>query len=471
MPGIISYGAYVPFNRLQRATIGAALEASGGNGERAVASYDEDTVTLAIEASKAALAGDAALRDRITSLYFATTNPPYQEKLNAATAHAALSLPDAVRSQDTAGSVGAGVSALLSAADHAAAGGTALAALADIRIGAPEGVAEKTAGDAAAAFILGDEPGIAEIEAAYCETLEHMALWRLPGEMFNKTWEERFSLTQVYNPLFEHGAKALLEKSGVSGSDLAAVVIDTPNARAAGAALKGLGVDAARVVPDLVDVVGHSGAAHAGLLIAKALDGAKPGDRIAVLSVSDGVHAVLLRATDAIANYTPAATVDALVESKRNDLGYNRFLKWRGIMQTERPRQPDPDRPAGPPAFRRRHWKFAFTGSECTACGARHLPPQRVCVSCGAVDQMKDIPFANARGKIATYTLDRLAFTLQPPMVMAMVDFEGGGRVELEVTDCEPEQVEIGMELEMTFRRLFTADGVHNYFWKARPIR
>ena len=84
---------------------------------------------------------------------------------------------------------------------------------------------------------------------------------------------------------------------------------------------------------------------------------------------------------------------------------------------------------------------------------------------------MKEIPFGNARGKVATYTLDRLAFTLQPPMVMAMVDFEGGGRVELEITDCDPDQIEIGTELEMTFRRLFTADGVHNYFWKARPIR
>jgi uncharacterized OB-fold protein len=35
----------------------------------------------------------------------------------------------------------------------------------------------------------------------------------------------------------------------------------------------------------------------------------------------------------------------------------------------------------------------------------------------------------------------------------------------------DPAAVAIGNRVEMTFRRLFTANGVHNYFWKARPIR
>jgi uncharacterized OB-fold protein len=52
-----------------------------------------------------------------------------------------------------------------------------------------------------------------------------------------------------------------------------------------------------------------------------------------------------------------------------------------------------------------------------------------------------------------------------------VADFAGGGRFLCEMTDCEPEKVAIGDEVEMTFRRLFTAGGVHNYFWKARPKR
>jgi uncharacterized OB-fold protein len=56
-------------------------------------------------------------------------------------------------------------------------------------------------------------------------------------------------------------------------------------------------------------------------------------------------------------------------------------------------------------------------------------------------------------------------------MVAAVVDFDGGGRYPVEMTDMDPGEVKIGMRVEMTFRRLFTADGIHNYFWKARPIR
>ncbi len=92
-------------------------------------------------------------------------------------------------------------------------------------------------------------------------------------------------------------------------------------------------------------------------------------------------------------------------------------------------------------------------------------------MKCGAAEKMKDAPYADETGKITTYTLDRLAYSLQPPMVMAIVDFDCGGRVELEITDCDPEKVDIGDELKLTFRRFFTADGVHNYFWKARPGR
>ena len=53
----------------------------------------------------------------------------------------------------------------------------------------------------------------------------------------------------------------------------------------------------------------------------------------------------------------------------------------------------------------------------------------------------------------------------------AVIDFDGGGRFQCELTDVDPTTVEIGDRVEMTFRRLYTADGIHNYFWKARPLR
>ena len=78
---------------------------------------------------------------------------------------------------------------------------------------------------------------------------------------------------------------------------------------------------------------------------------------------------------------------------------------------------------------------------------------------------------ADAVGTIATFTIDRIAYSPSPPIVFAIVDFEGGGRLPVELTDVDAATLEMGQQVEMTFRRLFTADGIHNYFWKARPIR
>jgi uncharacterized OB-fold protein len=79
---------------------------------------------------------------------------------------------------------------------------------------------------------------------------------------------------------------------------------------------------------------------------------------------------------------------------------------------------------------------------------------------------------ADVQGTIATFTVDRLAYSLSPPVVAAVIDFDGGGRLRCELTDVDPAAVKIGDRVEMTFRRLFTAaNGVHNYFWKARPIK
>jgi hydroxymethylglutaryl-CoA synthase len=52
-----------------------------------------------------------------------------------------------------------------------------------------------------------------------------------------------------------------------------------------------------------------------------------------------------------------------------------------------------------------------------------------------------------------------------------IIDFDGGGRCQCELTDGDPATVAVGDRVEMTFRRLYTTDGVHNYYWKARPAR
>ena len=153
------------------------------------------------------------------------------------------------------------------------------------------------------------------------------------------------------------------------------------------------------------------------------------------------------------------------------DLPYGKFLSWRGMVTTEPPRRPEPQRVSSSAAWRNEDWKFGFVGSQDRSSGAVHLPPSRVSMAGGAVDDMVPFDRADAEATIATYTIDRLAYSPSPPIVFAVLDFDGGGRFPVELTDVDPATVDIGQKVSMTFRRLFTADGIHDYFWKARPVR
>lgn len=460
--GLQRYGSYVPFFRLQRSAF------SAGRGERAVASYDEDSVSMAVEASRDAVRGFGGTVDR---LVFATTSAPYLERLNASTIHAALNLPAAVGSFDLTTSTGSGIAALADGLDAASAGCTTLVAAADVVVGAPNGPREAQGGDGAAAIIVGPGDGVAKLIGRATRTEAVLDVWRSEGMRFSRQWEERFG-EKIYTPLLAETIKTALKDAGVAAEDLTSVVVDSTNPRVNRAIPKATGILSEKFVgADLAGSVGRVGAANAGLLLTSVLDNANPGDKILVAVAADGATALLFEVTDAIAEAKPRHSVADWVASKRNDLVYTNYLKWRGVLPTEPPRRPDPERPAAPPMLRAEEWKYAFVGSRCTGCGTVNLPPQRVCVACQAVDENEPVPCADVECQVATYTIDRLAYSLQPPVVAAVVDFSGGGRLTCQLTDVDPESVAMGDQLEMTFRRFFTAGGVHNYFWKARPRR
>jgi uncharacterized OB-fold protein len=83
---------------------------------------------------------------------------------------------------------------------------------------------------------------------------------------------------------------------------------------------------------------------------------------------------------------------------------------------------------------------------------------------------MEPAPASRLTGTVATYTVDRLAYSPAPPVVDVVVDFDGGGRYTLEAADADADAFDIGARVGLTFRRLFSAGGVANYFWKARLL-
>ncbi|ORB76596.1 Zn-ribbon domain-containing OB-fold protein, partial [Mycobacterium timonense] len=194
--------------------------------------------------------------------------------------------------------------------------------------------------------------------------------------------------------------------------------------------------------------------AQPGVLLADVLERAKADQIIALAVLADGASTLILRTTEALAAHQRSApTVADQIAAANDSLSYGTFLTWRGMLRREPPRRPEPDAPAGPPSHRSENWKYGFVGSHCEECSTVHLPPVRVCFKCGAADRMHPQPMADTPARVATYTVDRLAYTPSPPMIAVVVDFDGGGRFRCELTDARPE-VAIGDAVEMTFRRL-----------------
>ncbi|MDQ4112400.1 MAG: OB-fold domain-containing protein [Actinomycetota bacterium] len=439
--GILAYGAYVPSYRLGND--------SGVRGRRVVASFDENATTMAVEAARGLSAEG--------SLWWASTSPPYLDKTNAAAVHAALRLPSDVPAADLVGSARSTFAGIRAAN---AAGGLVVAA--DVRVGKPGSLDEKSGGDGAAALLFGEGDAIAEVLGVAGDTLELLDRWRDPQRMTGEQWEERFGFEQ-YADLVRTVATRLLDQASLAEADH--VVVTSGNlgiTKRAGAVVKG-------ALSSGASPIGFSGAADPLLGLAAVLDVAGPGETILVLSAVDGCDGLLLRTTDELVSNRAARPVTAQLEVGR-EVPYPTYLSWRGLLERELPRRPEPDRPAAPPSARATGWKFGLAGSRCTACGFVHLPPLRVCRDCGAVDTMEPVSAADLTGKVATFTVDRLAFSPSPPVVDVVVDFAGGGRTTLEVADADPDAVAVGSEVRLVFRRLFTAGNVHNYFWKSKVI-
>ncbi|WP_345680410.1 OB-fold domain-containing protein [Yinghuangia aomiensis] len=470
--GILGYGAYLPYRRLDRKGIAPVAGTGGGRGTRTVASFDEDTTTLGVEAARNALRDTPGAAPR--SLLFATVAPAYADRTNATAIHAALRLDGGVPAIDATGSVRSAAGLLRLALDGS---GSALVIGADIRGGLPGSADEAAGGDGASALLVGsdaDGPVLAEYLGGASATAEFVDRWRTPGDTRSKLWEDKFGENQ-YLAAGRRAWTDALKATGLTADQVDHAAVAGLHARAVAGLGRKLGVREGVLADDLAATVGTTGAAHPGVLLASVLDSlagtdAAAGKVVAVVVLSDGAEVFLFRTTEALAAHAPSRPVAAQVAGGA-PIAYGKFLAWRGTLQVEPPRRPEPARTSSSAAVRSLDWKFGFVGSQDRSSGAVHLPPARVSMRGGTVDDMDAIPMADSVGTVKTFTIDRMAYSPSPPVVFAVVDFDGGGRLPIELTDMDADQVKIGDRVELTFRRIGTADGIHNYFWKARPVR
>ena len=467
MPGISAYGAYVPRYRL-----GAETDGWDSAGQRSVANFDEDSVSMAVAAAIDCLNGRE--REEIDGLLFATTTPPYAEKQCASIIATALDLRRDIFTADITDVLRAGTTALKSALDSVAAGSAknVLMVASDNRQGPPKSEAERNSGDGAVAFIISEDAVIAEQAGSYTITENMMDTWRSAGDQFVRSWEDRFAIEEGLERIMGEAVSGFIEKEGVSVKDVAKLALYSPDARRHGQLARHLGFQPEQVQDPLFGRMGNTGAAFPLMLLAGALEDGSPDQLLLTVAYGDGSDVLGFRTTSKIGERGQGLGVSGFLDSGQVLDSYETYAKWRNVWLTDSSsRRPDPQSPSVTALWRESDQNIKFHGGVCNQCGYVQYPPQRVCVECQSRDDSTPIRLSDKLGTVFTYSLDYLAGTVDTPLAVVVVDYEPGGRVLCMMTDREVGEVQIGMPVQMSFRKLRVVNGIHNYYWKAVPLR
>ena len=481
MVGITSYGAYIPWYRINRGLVYSSMgwlnPASFLPGEKAVANYDEDSVTMALAAGMDCLNGFN--REEIDALYFATTTSPYRERQDAGIIATALDLKPNIRTADFTDSIKTGSTALISACDaiKAESAKNVMLCASDCRTGKAGGYQEEMYGDGAAALLLGDDKVIASLGGSYSVSYDFMDHWRSEWNRFDRTWEDRWIRDEGYTKFIVEAISGLLKKYDLKIEDFAKVVYPCAYIRAHAAIGKKLGLDPSQIQEHMFDTIGNTGTAYPLMIFVAALENAKPGDKILLASFGNGSDALFFEVTNKIEGTKDKKRgIKKHLASKKDLSSYEKYLTYRRMIPIEEGIRGETVAPTSVSlAWRERKVILALCGSKCKKCGTPQYPYQRVCANpkCGAVDEMQHYRFSDKKGHLFTFTEDYLAFSPNPPAIYGVIDFEGGGRSIFDLTDCESGDLKVGMPIEMSFRRKYVdeARGISGYYWKAIPMR
>jgi hydroxymethylglutaryl-CoA synthase len=477
--GILAYGAYLPRLRLARKSVAEANAwfnpALKGlaKGERTMCNWDEDAVTMAVEAARDCLAGQD--RGAISALAFASTSFPFQDRLNAGLVLEALNLAPSVNAQDLTASQRAATSGLVAALQMARGGaGPILVVASEKRRTKTASPLELQTGDGAAALLVGSGPMVAKLIGHASRTVDFVDHFRGEGFEFDYTWEERWIRDEGYNKIVPATLADLFKATGVKPADIAHFAMPCLLPRVAAGIAKRAGIPDTAVRDNLHAVCGETGAAHPVVMLANALEEAKPGDKILLVAFGQGCDALLFEATEQLPRLAPRLGVKGHLARRREETNYAKFLAFNDLVAIERGMRAEVDKQTPLSSlYRNRRMLTGFVGGQCRKCGTLQFPKLNVCVNpnCNAFHSQDDHPFADMPAKVQSYTADRLTYSPDPPHYYGMVVFDEGGRLMIDFTDCDAASVDVAAPMRMVFRikDYDPQRGFTRYFWKAAP--
>ena len=482
--GITGFGAYVPRMRVCRKSIVNANAWYAPNlkgkakGHRSLANWDEDSLTMAVAASRDLL-GKADDRSYINEVLFASTTHPFADRLNAGIVSEALNLDEFVSSVDLSGSQSvalAGISQAVSRVSNPAYNGQVLLAAADSRVTRAGSPQELDYADGAAALSFGNSDVIADFLGEASLSADFVDHFRLNGEEIDYHWEERWVRDEGISKLAPKVIAQALENSKLTAEQVDYFIFPSTFKRMDASLAKMCGIPAEAVVDNMAMELGDTGAPQGLLMLASVLEKSEPNKTILLVGFGSGARAVVFRTTEKLAATQPQRGLTKWMALGTEETNYTRLLAYKGQLDLERGMRGEQDKKTAlSTSWRHKEALLGLVGGKCKETGEVHFPPSRISYTDGAplLDSQKPYPMAERLGKVMSWSAEYLSFHMAPPHHYGQVDFEGGGRILMEFTDVLPGEVSTGCEVEMSFRvkDIDEKRGYKRYFWKAVPLR
>ena len=477
--GITAYGTYVPRLRVSRAAIASATAwldpsiVAKGTGEKAVCNWDEDTVTMAVEAARNCL--ESGFSGLVTSVSLGTTTSYFDDRANAAVVAEALGLGAMVGTAEYCGSRRSATTALISGFGSASLGDETLVIGSDQRHARPGSPQELTYGHGAAAVTIASngEP-IARYINHHSIAHDLVDIYRSRESGVDYVLEERWAREKGWFEIVPAAIESILSKANIQPNHIHHTIIPAPSQNVAAGIAKRCGLSIDTLAESFHDSVGDTGAAHPVLMLAACLADSKPGEFVLLIGFGQGCDALLLQVTDAMPSYQLKRGPLNVIKNRKSEENYLKYLAFSDQVSVHTGMRAEHDkRTAHTVAHRKRAMIAALAGGKCSVCETVQFPLTRACVNpnCRAFDTQELYSLRDSPASVKTFTEDWLAFCPCPPLMYGNIQFANGANIMMEITDTEPGQLSVGLPVHPVFRIKDTDERRHfrRYFWKVAP--